>query len=65
MNPDRFWNEELSGINQDVLFSVRTGDYLPGAWLGWQDGGAAPTGTPILRTYEGHGERLLLLRSPQ
>ena len=59
MDTERFWKEELLNLNKDVLFSVRTGmnqsSYYP-------NGSGAPIGTPIIRTYEGHGHRLLLLR---
>ena len=58
MDTERFWKEELSKINSDVLFSVRTSEYKV-FWYGESD---APAGTPIIRTYEGHGHRLLLLR---
>ena len=57
MGKDRFWREELQQLNTELLFSVRTSDY--GGYYGSID---APTGTPIIRTYEGHGQRLLLLR---
>ena len=57
MNKDRFWQDELHQINDEILFSVRTSNY------GGHGGIDAPTGTPIVRTYEGHGQRLLLLRS--
>ena len=56
MNKDRFWQEELHQVNTEILFSVRTSNY---GGFGSID---APTGTPIIRTYEGHGQRLLLLR---
>lgn len=61
MNKDRFWQEELHQVNTEVMFSVRTSDYA-----GFRITGSsieARTGTPIIRTYEGHGQRLLLLRS--
>lgn len=57
MNKDRFWQDELHQINTEILFSVRTSNY------GGYGSIDAPTGTPIIRTYEGHGQRLLLLRS--
>ena len=57
MDKDRFWQEELHQINTEVLFSVRTTDY--GGYYGSIN---APIGTPIIRIYEGHGQRLLLLR---
>ena len=57
MDKDRFWREELKQPNAEVLFSVRTSDY--GGYYGSID---APTGTRIIRVYEGHGQRLLLLR---
>ena len=56
MDKDRFWREELSQINTEILFSVRTTDY------GGYGSINAPTGTPIIRIYEGQGQRLLLLR---
>ena len=56
MNKDRFWQDELHQFNNEILFSVRTSNRGHG-------GIHAPTGTPIVRTYEGHGQRLLLLRS--
>ncbi len=64
MDTERFWNEELSRLNTDFFFSVRTTEYRGLGWIGWTEGGSdAPTGTPIIRTYEGYGHRLLLLRS--
>lgn len=57
MDKDRFWREELVQINTEVLFSVRTSEY--GGYYGTIN---APTGTPIIRIYEGNGQRLLLLR---
>ncbi|KAM0798372.1 hypothetical protein BDR22DRAFT_809018 [Usnea florida] len=55
MNKDRFWQDELHQFNNEILFSVRTSEYKG------HEGIYAPTGTPIVRTYEGHGQRLLLL----
>lgn len=61
MNRDRFWQEELHQLNTEFLFSVRTSNY--GGYGMTANSIDAPTGTPIIRTYEGHGQRLLLLRS--
>lgn len=62
INKDRFWREEISQLNTEVLISVRTSNY-GGYGYGYGFGSIdAPTGTPIIRTYEGHGQRLLLLR---
>ena len=57
MDKDQFWREELKQLNTEVLFSVWTSDY--GGYYGSID---APTGTRIIRVYEGRGQRLLLLR---
>lgn len=56
MNKERFWREELHQINTEILFSVRTSQYGNNGSID------APTGTPVIRTYEGYGQRLLLLR---
>ncbi|KAL8845781.1 MAG: hypothetical protein Q9221_009079 [Calogaya cf. arnoldii] len=63
---DRFWREQLKDANNDFLFTVRTKPYADFVVGHGFDGTIyAPSGTPIMRTYEGFGLRLLLLRSLQ
>ena len=60
---DRFWREQLKDANNDFLFTVRTKPYADFVVGHGFDGTIyAPSGMPIIRTYEGFGLRLLLLR---
>lgn len=63
---DRFWNEQLRDHNDDFFFTVRTKPYanFETEWstIHMDTAVYAPFGTPIIRTYEGFGLRLLLLR---
>lgn len=58
---DRFWNEQLKNINDGYFFTVRTKPYADFE-TAWSSDLFAPSGTPIIRTYEGFGLRLLLLK---
>lgn len=58
---DRFWDEQLKNINNGYFFTVRTKPYTDFE-TAWSSDLFAPSGTPILRTYEGFGLRLLLLK---
>ncbi|KAL8995630.1 MAG: hypothetical protein Q9169_004673 [Polycauliona sp. 2 TL-2023] len=62
---DLFWTQQLKDANNRFLFTVRTKPYADFDDRGWEhnDTIVAPSGTPIIRTYEGYGLRLVLLRS--
>ncbi|KAL8826327.1 MAG: hypothetical protein Q9170_007446 [Blastenia crenularia] len=65
---DRFWQDQFERINDGYLFSVRTKPYADFQWEWWLSLDKtvyAPSGTPVLRVYEGFGVKLLLLRSLQ
>ncbi len=60
MDKDLFWKHELTNVTTGYLLSVRTEPYERDDWT--QSSVKARIGRPIVRTYEGYGERLVLLR---
>ncbi|KAL8750606.1 MAG: hypothetical protein Q9184_006368 [Pyrenodesmia sp. 2 TL-2023] len=58
---DRFWGEQLKKINDSYFFTVRTKPYADFE-MAWSTDLNVPSGMPIIRTYEGFGLRLLLLK---
>ena len=61
INRDRFWDEQVENANDVYLFTVQAKPYVD-FQTSWEGTTSAPDGTPIIRTYEGFGLKLLLLR---